>query len=128
MQSSKSIPGEEAYIGEDILASSAITALERKCFVVKQTVTDNDFTLEEALEAYGVSKEDFESYFAKQLVSEFKIFLHHSSSKTFAITGSIAVIGNIYKELLAPVDEDSNVVQGHLRDLSTDIQTGKIRV
>jgi hypothetical protein len=47
-----------------------MSPLERKCFVVKQTVSDGDFTLEEALEAYDVSKEDFENYFAKQLIGK----------------------------------------------------------
>ena len=127
MQLDRSSQNEEAHIGEDLLASSTMSPLERKCFVVKQTVTDGDFNLEEALEAYDVSKEDFEKYLAKQLVSEFLICLHHSS-RVFAVTSSIAVIGNIYNELLAKVDEESDVIKLHLQHLSKNIATGKVRV
>ena len=128
MHLDKSTQREEAYIGEELLSTSEISPIDRKCFVVKQTVTDGDFTLEEALEAYGVTKEDFEKYLAKYLVAELKILALHSSSRVFAITSSIAVIGNIYNELLASVDKGSDVVQLHLQDLSKDVVAGKVRV
>lgn len=128
MRLDKSIQKEEAHIGEELLSTSDISPLDRKCFVVKQTVSDGDFSLEEALEAYEVTKEEFEKYLAKHLVSELKVLLLHSSSQIFAVTSSIAVIGNIYNELLASVDKSSDVIQLHLKDLSKDVVTGKVRV
>lgn len=61
----KSILKEEGYTGEELIAESGISPLDRKCFVVKQTVMDGDFTLEEALDAYGATKEEFSKYLTK---------------------------------------------------------------
>jgi hypothetical protein len=128
MHLDKSILKEEAYTGEELMLDSGISDLDRKCFVIKQTVTDGDFTLEEALEAYGVAKEDFNKYLTNYLVSEFNIFFSHSSSRVLAVTASIAVIGEMYKNLLAGVDNNAQVVQDHLQHLSTDISAGRVAV
>ena len=71
MHLDKSILREEGYIGEELMKGSGVSDLERKCFVIKQTVTDGDLTLEQALEAYGVSKEEFTKYLSKHVVSPF---------------------------------------------------------
>jgi hypothetical protein len=63
MQLDKSILKEEAYIGEELMADSAVSKLERKCFVIRRAVADGDFTLEKTSVAYGVTKEDFNNLF-----------------------------------------------------------------
>jgi hypothetical protein len=127
MHLDKSILKEEAYTGEELLQDGGFSPLDRKCLVIRQTVTDGVFTLEEALVAYGVTEEDFNKYLTKHLVSELNVFLSHSSS-LHAVTFSITVIGEMYKQLLAGVDKEAQVVHDHLLLLSKDISSGKIAV
>lgn len=53
---------EAGYNGEELLHDSGISELKRKCFVIKEVVEEGCFTLEEALKAYEVSKEEFDKY------------------------------------------------------------------
>ncbi|GGB19964.1 hypothetical protein [Puia dinghuensis] len=128
MQLDKSILKEEAHIGEELMADSNVSQLERKCFVVRQAVADGDFTLEEALAAYGVAREDFNNYLSQQVVSEINVFFSHSSSHVLAVTASIAVIGELYKVFLGNVDPQAQTFQDHLRSLSQAVSSGKVAV
>jgi hypothetical protein len=110
------------------LAESGFSPLDRKCLAVKQTVTSGIFTYEEALAAYEVTEKDFNKYLTKYLVSEINIFFSHSTSRLQAVTGSIAVIGEMYKALLSGVDKEAQIVQDHLQVLSRDVSAGKIAV
>ena len=128
MQLDKSILKEEAYIGEELIADSNVSNLDRKCFVVKQAVADGDFPLEEALTAYGVTREDFNNYLSRQVISEMSVFFSQSSSQVLAVTSSIAVIGQLYKVLLGNVDPQAQTFQDHLASLSQAVSSGKVAV
>lgn len=128
MQLDKSILKEEAYIGEELIADSNVSNLDRKCFVVKQAVADGDFTLEEALTYYGVTREDFNNYLSQQVISEMSVFFSQSSSHVLAVTSSIAVIGQLYKVLLGNVDPQAQTFQDHLASLSQAVSSGKVAV
>ena len=52
--------GESGWVAEELM--SGVSDLEQKCKVIKMCLDDNTFTLEEALEAYEVSLEDYENY------------------------------------------------------------------
>ncbi len=128
MQLDKSKLKEEAYIGEELMEDSNMSKLDRKCFVVRQTVADGDFTLEEALNAYEVSREDFYNYISQQVASEINVFFSNSSSHVLAVTASIAVIGELYKVFLGNVDPQAQIFQDHLHSLSQAISSGKVAV
>ncbi|MEO7214473.1 hypothetical protein [Mucilaginibacter sp.] len=68
---------ESAYIAEELLGDYENDRL-RKCAVVQQTIADGDFSFDEALEAYGVDKKEYESYVAKN--SNSHIFLSFSGA------------------------------------------------
>jgi hypothetical protein len=53
---------EEAHIGQEMLDSSSLSETERKCVTIRQTVKDGDFTLEEALLLYRVSRSDYDNF------------------------------------------------------------------
>lgn len=67
MFSIKSIPTESGYIADEL--RQQITELDRKCLVIKQTLQDEDFTLEEALKLYEVSRSDYKSFFVKNKIA-----------------------------------------------------------
>lgn len=52
---------ESAYIGEELF-SNAEKDRQHTMMVAERTIADGDFTLEEALEAYKISKEEYEVY------------------------------------------------------------------
>jgi hypothetical protein len=60
MKLDKTNLGESGYAGEELLQGTS--ELKRKCYCVKKTVDEDIFTLEQALEAYQVSKEDYLKY------------------------------------------------------------------
>ena len=62
--------GDSGYIATELLQGRS--ALENKCFVVQQTVNDGTFSLEEALNAYGVSDQEFASYIINQKLKNVK--------------------------------------------------------
>ncbi len=127
MQLDRSQYKEDAHIGEELMEESKVSPLDRKCFAVRQMVEHGVFTLEEALAAYSVSKEDFHNYLSKHVVSEISVLLLHTSS-VFAVTSSIAVIGKLYQTLLGSIDPDAQAFQNHLLSLSQDVSSGKVAV
>jgi len=52
--------GDSGSVGEELLAG--VPEIEQKCRVVRQCVRDLDFSLEEALEIYGVTREQYRDY------------------------------------------------------------------
>jgi hypothetical protein len=69
--------GESAYIAEELLGDYK-NDRARKCAIVQRTIADGDFSFDEALEAYGVEKEEYEAYIAKSANSN--IFLSFSGA------------------------------------------------
>ena len=72
MSSDKSNLNEMAHIGEELVTDSSLSDLDRKCLIVKESVQDEDFTLDEALKVYGLSRKDYENFIAKNLLNELK--------------------------------------------------------
>jgi hypothetical protein len=60
--------GDHGYIGEELLGDNPEYELERKCLVVYQSVRDDYFSLDEALKAYEVSREDYEDFIERNLL------------------------------------------------------------
>jgi hypothetical protein len=59
---------ESGYIGEELFSDPEKDRMH-KCMVVEQTIADGDFTLDEALEAYVVSKAEYEAYVTRKIKS-----------------------------------------------------------
>ena len=128
MSLDKTILKEEAHIGEELLSDSKVSALDRKCFAVKQVVADGAMTLDEALEGYGVSLLDYEKYTGRYMVSEVVTMFPQGSA--MAATASIAVIEELYIELVAryDVDAEGKVLVNHLRALSEKMHSARNQV
>ena len=54
--------GDAGHIGEELLGNNPERELEQRCYVVKQVVEEDIFTLDEALFIYQVDKKDYENY------------------------------------------------------------------
>lgn len=52
--------GDSGSVGEELLVG--VPEIEQKCRVVRQCVRDLDSSLEEALEIYGVTREQYRDY------------------------------------------------------------------
>jgi len=52
---------ESGYIYEELFNTSE-KELDHKCYVIYQCVKDMDFSLEDALNLYKVSEEDYDKY------------------------------------------------------------------
>jgi len=119
---------ESAHIGEELLEDSAVSALERKCLVVKQVVQDGDFPLEKALSLYQVSLKDFEQFMAKHLASELKLSLSTDISNKILMVVTIDVVAEMYKHLVSTIDKDSGKIIEHFNTLSKSVNEGRIAV
>lgn len=88
-------------IDHDLIQSSEKELLH-KCMVAEQSISDGDFSLDEALEAYALSKEQYDSYIAKKSRSSIFLSLSGSTETYASIHTSFAVshVINIYFEML----------------------------
>lgn len=57
---------ESGYIGEELIGDAA-HELEQRCMAVQQSVKDNDFPYEDALDAYQVTDEQYKSFIGEAL-------------------------------------------------------------
>jgi len=126
MSLDKSNLHEEVHIGEELLNESTLSDLDRKCLTVKESVQDEDFTLEEALKVYGLSRKDYENYVAKNLLNELKISAGSSVEITVKSLFALEVIKEMYKIQFDKLDKSSNEIIIHLEKLSKDIKDGKV--
>lgn len=126
MFSTKSIPTESGYIADELIQGQQLTDLDRKCLVVKQTLQDGDFTLDEALKLYEVSKSDYEFFFAKNIIAELHSAFSSMQSPKFQAVFTIEVIASIYKKLFSSVDKNSSYVLQHFESLSKEIEEDKV--
>jgi hypothetical protein len=74
---------ESAYIGEELFGDPVRERLH-KCMVVEQTIADGDFSLEEALEAYQVGKEEYEEFVAKKSNFNIRASISGTTSMIYA--------------------------------------------
>jgi len=104
---------EEAHIGEELFQDKAYE-LERQCMTVQNTVQRKVFSLAEALEAYGVSNEDFENYLAKTITEKYlntitpKMYLRVVKKKFHH------GLGNEHPKEVARVDKSLDQLTGEL--------------
>lgn len=124
MFSIKSIPTEASYIADEL--SRDVTDLDRKCLVIKQTLQDGDFTLSEALKSYEVSRSDYESFFAKNIIEELHLTFPLNQSPKLQAAFTIEVIASIYKDLFSSVDKNSEYVLQHFESLLKEIEEDKV--
>ncbi|TFF37248.1 hypothetical protein [Mucilaginibacter psychrotolerans] len=95
---------ESAYIGEELFSDPEKDNLH-KCMVVEQSIADGDFSLDEALEAYLLSKEEYESYIAKK--SNANIFLSLSGSTNVYSTIKTSFAAPYYLEVFVKMIDNS---------------------
>ncbi|MBV7533132.1 hypothetical protein [Chitinophaga sp. sic0106] len=119
---------ESASIGEELLLGSPLSAMDRKCLTVRQVVHDGDFSLEEALAVYEVSRAEFDDFIAKYLISVLESSINPSTPEHLKMVISLEVFTNIYKRLFFKIDKDATSILEHLDILSKDVEQGKIRV
>jgi hypothetical protein len=128
MFSDKVIPVEAAYIAEELLQGSEASELDRRCLVIKQCLQDGDFTLEEALEVYGVSKADFESFMAKYVISELQSTFAQMEPRKQQVILTIDVVAEICRQLFISVDKDAVDVLHHFEVLSKQVEEDEVLV
>lgn len=126
MFSPKSIPTESGYIADELIKAQQLTDLDRKCLVVKQTIQDGDFTLQEALKLYEVSKSEYESFFAKNIIAELHATFASMQSAKFQAVFTIEVIASIYEKLFSSLDKNSSFVLQHFESLLKEIEEDKV--
>ncbi len=93
---------EFGYLNDD-LSGDAQKDLLHKCMVVEQSIADGDFPLEEALQAYQLTGEDYENYIAR--ISNDHIFLSLSGntstpSNSFGLKYTIPMYIDIVAKML----------------------------
>jgi hypothetical protein len=115
---------ESAYIGEELLADGQSDRLH-KCMVVEQTVTDGDFSMDEALEVYEVSREEYEEFLAKKYNYDIKAsFSGASESESYIMY--IQVVDRMLNGYFnARYQKQVKAIRKKLRDMSHDIEQEK---
>lgn len=73
---------EFGFIGEELFSNSEDDRVH-KCMVAEQTIADGDFSLDEALEAYQLTKEEYENYVAKKSNANILISLSGSVASSY---------------------------------------------
>jgi hypothetical protein len=110
---------ESGYIGEELFSDPERDRMH-KCMVVEQTIADGDFSLDEALEAYVVSKEEYEGYIANK--SNINIFTSLSGSITAFSTLKTLSASAIYIEVIAKMLDDSLFKKTRYKNISLRMQ------
>jgi hypothetical protein len=122
----KSSLTESSYIAEDLLQGK-LEDLSRKCIVVRQTIHDGDFTLEEALKLYQVSEEEYKNFLAKNFIAELLTSFDQTSKKQNMIY-SIEVLGVVYDLMFSDFDKEYGLILKHFEALSKAIKDNKVKV
>ena len=116
---------KRAYIANEN-APGYLTDLERKCMVIKLSIQDGDYNLDDALALNQVTKADFEGFIAKHLVSDLKSTLSALQSSKLQLLITADVLLDVYKQLLGSVDKQLNIIESHLKNLSREIAEDKV--
>jgi len=114
-----------AYIANENY-TGYLTDLERKCMVIKLSIQDGDYNLDEALQLNQVTKADFEGFIAKHLVSDLKSTLSALQSSKLQLMITADVLLDVYKQLLGNVDKQVHVIENHLKNLTHEIAEDKL--
>lgn len=117
---------ESGYVAEDLLDGKP-EDISRKCLVVKQTVQDGDFKLEEALQLYEVSEKEYKKFLAESLIAELQTSFDLTSKKVNMIY-SIEVFAEVYNLMLSKLDKESMHIIKHFQSLSKAIKEDKVKV
>ena len=110
---------ESAYIGEELF-SDPEKDRTHKCMVVEQTIADGDFSLNEALEAYVVSKEEYEDYIARKTNSN--IFIRLSGSLNKAGASALSIASPMYIDVIVKLLNDSLFENTGYKNISRRMQ------
>jgi len=118
------LKGDSGIIGNELFPTS-INEFQRKISMIQRTVKDGDFTLGEALEAYGVAQLEYQEYLLNSLLSEFKGATDDLESPKTRLLFSIEVIMYLYKNLES-IDRESPKILAHLSELRHNLESEKI--
>ncbi len=119
---------EEAHTGEELLNSSQVSDLERTCMVIKQLVDDKAFSLNEALELYGLSNQEYDNFLSRHMKAELSAALSSVSHAKDKMMISLQIMSFIYEQFIVSVDSDSTAIVAHFAKLSKEIEEGKVAV
>jgi len=89
---------EEAHIGEEFFQDRAYE-LECQCMTVESVVQRKILSIPEALEAYGVTEEQFVSYLAKKFKDSIENILH-TKNGAIDISMYLRFMMNLFHEVL----------------------------
>jgi hypothetical protein len=125
MYSDKEIlKGDSGIVGSELFNGKE-DELDRKISVIRRTISDKDFTLNEALEAYGVTEQEYTQYLIKSFISTFKDQTGYLSSTKTRLLFSIELISTLYT-FIELIDNDSPIINSHFSKLIRDIEAEKI--
>lgn len=109
---------ESAHIGEELFSDPEKERLHT-CMIVEQTIADGDFSFEEALEAYKVPKEEYESFIAKKSNENISISISgptsgRTSSSYFSVYFDVVakmldtsiMVSSVYKKRLSQIQQE----------------------
>lgn len=117
---------ESAHIGTELLLTSSLSDMERKCLIIKQCVEDGDFNLEEALALYEVPQHAFENFLVKYILQEMQAALSSFVNPT-RMTFTIVVFKELYKKLFLKYDNDAEKIIQHFDSFSKDVNEGRVK-
>jgi hypothetical protein len=116
--------GDSGYVAEELL-SGKLSDSDRRCIVAMKTIEDKDFTLDEALQVYEVSLQDFEDFFIRNFISRLDSSISNFSSKKITALLTIHLLSRTYKKYLGMIDKDAKMMEDHFNTLSKQIETGE---
>lgn len=121
---------EEAHVGQELLDSDPLSEMDRKCLTIRQVVQDGDFTLDDALALYQVSKSDYENFIVRSIIGEVDalfISLPESDHKN-KMSLCIEVMSRMYKHWFISIDGKAPMILDHFDALAKDVNEGRIAV
>lgn len=118
LQGDSGIVGSELFNGKE-------DEWDRKMSVISRTIIDKDFTLNEALEAYGVTEKEYTEYLLKSFIATFKDQTGYLSSTKTRLLFSVELISMLYT-FIELIDNDSPTINSHFSKLIRDIEAEKI--
>lgn len=114
---------ESAHVGEELLGG-ARGDLYRKCWVAKQSLQDGLFSLDEALENIGISREQYEEFIAQNTVKEIQVSLSGAPPKDVAVV-AIHIMSSMTKSLFVEWAGKTADIIRVLNQLSDEIKKEK---
>ena len=109
---------ESAYIGEELFSDPQKDRLHR-CMVVEQTIADGDFSVEEALTAYQVSREEYEDFIAKKSNSNIRLSISGTTTMIYTSPMYFDVIVKMLDDSFEPAA--MKIISKHVKRIKSEL-------